>query len=1659
MEVMELLDRLKESSHGKDPLPWSISGRIVYVVSHSYPYSSNGYAVRTHGIASALVKQGYSVVVINRPGRPWDLPGFSREVEETHKTIDRVRYVFFREPSSKHLAKEQYLEAATETIKEVIGVFKPTAVLAGSNWENALPAAVAARERRLPFYYEVRGFWELSREACKPEYAKTAAFREEVERDSFVAQQADKVFTLNEPMKGELIKRGVKSDYIDIVPNGVSELPVIKSADPALKAKLGIGAECSVVGYVGSFSPYEGLDTLIEACRDLVQKGKNVKLLLVGDDQPLIGSSTTSVANIKKDWLIQVGRVPHEQIADYYALIDVVVIPRKKLRVCELVPPMKVAEALAYGKRLVVSNVPPLVEYAKKYYGVMTFELDSAESLAQALNMALKMPAPKTGASVLMQENAGVMAKVLKESSIEALTSHNEAETLQLTEDSLTARSETERPSKILVAAILDEFTMEAFGHEVELELLTISPKDWRSSLAAKQPDFLFVESCWSGNGGVWERLVYGHSSASEDHMLELEKLVRYCKTHGVPTVFWSKEDPPHYEEFAQTAKLFDHVFTSDENMLPYYERDYGIRANVLPFFCQPVIHNPVSKVDRVERAAFAGTYYRNRPERCADFKTIIDSLQIVGVDLDIYDRCYHRNIEAFKFPEELKSHVKGYLDPQDMWKAYQGYKYTINLNSVKDSPTMFARRVYESLASATPVISNYSWGVDNMFGDCVVMSDDADILKEKIRTLEWNHVEYQKLRIKGMRRVLSNHQVANRIRTILDVIGQNHLISEAVRVIVVAEAKTVRERLRVITNFKRQKYSNKVLFFIGSEEPLPVGDYYAKFSSRHYYGMNYICDMVNAFSYARAPIVTKHSCFSDGIIINDGEEFTYHAEAKADRSLVKREVFESKAKEYHNTALAIDHFGLNLDSYKEGLDSKIEDELTQRRGFVCAWFFNKAESPAINLFKLIHALPYEFDLVHTLGDDTPYPSGIFRMKNTRIASFCARKDPHRDHFSETYEAFSSLCHKKFDYGNSIERYDFLLSRSMSVRSHEVALEIKKNDPSMPWIAIWGDPIHRNPYYRGKEQKYSKDARIEKEVLECADVIVVPNEYQKILTFSGKYKQYAYKAVVVEHAFLPHIYGYSTQKRDDSKLTLIHAGWLYKSKRNARQFLTIARRLIEKHPSYRNRLRFVQIGRVEDDLSEVLEDFSIEVELKGRMSYEDTLHEIERSDICVVLDAVFDEKNDGISFSPFLSGKLVDYMGARKPIFAVTMDRGPTADILTRANIPYTNGHDVDAAAELLKDFIDGSIKPKFSAFSEYSAEKAAHKMVNAIETAIENCRQLPYFSIIVSVYNAEEYLPACLDSILLQDFEFMEVIIVNDASEGECSSIVDAYSSKDSRIRYVEHHHNRGLFAARATGFGKAKGTYLLTVDADDMLVDGALRYLYDKLREYDSPDSVEFGARSFGHQANKYDDYIVKRTESVISNGLLDLFLGMNGIAGNIWNKAFRRDVLQSIDDIGEVQDHIIYREDILFNVFLLSRVAQILVIERPLYAVRRVPDSSVTTTSSADSFRKEINDTRKVFSIARTYYHKNGLLDEYRQNLARRYLMTIQLFVVKRLPMLADFETLRKIAFIVESILADTSSEFGVNDEQLQPAINKLRSELKEVIKSHNEGEDFV
>ena len=273
------------------------------------------------------------------------------------------------------------------------------------------------------------------------------------------------------------------------------------------------------------------------------------------------------------------------------------------------------------------------------------------------------------------------------------------------------------------VAVILDPFSELAFQYEWDQILIT--PVDWRQKLDERRPALLFVESAWNGNRGVWRLAVSTERGPSQ----ALRDLVAWCQANEIPTVFWNKEDPPNYDRFIATAALFDHVLTVDANRIQDYRRDLGHdRVGLLPFAAQPRIHNPVLRnKGRQYDVAFAGTYFADKHPARREQMDYLLTAAAADVGLDIYSRMEKEGDPRYQFPDHLSGFVIGSLQYERMLAAYTTYKVFLNVNSVTNSPTMCARRLFELSAAQTAVVSaNAASSIEPFFGDTLTVVDDS---------------------------------------------------------------------------------------------------------------------------------------------------------------------------------------------------------------------------------------------------------------------------------------------------------------------------------------------------------------------------------------------------------------------------------------------------------------------------------------------------------------------------------------------------------------------------------------------------------------------------------------------------------------------------------------------------------------------------------------------------------------------------------------------------------------------------------------------------------------------------------------------------------------------------------------------------------------------
>jgi Glycosyl transferases group 1/DUF based on E. rectale Gene description (DUF3880) len=328
-------------------------------------------------------------------------------------------------------------------------------------------------------------------------------------------------------------------------------------------------------------------------------------------------------------------------------------------------------------------------------------------------------------------------------------------------------------PRDLRVAAVLDDMSANCFGPECDL--LTFDSENWEERLEEHEPHLLLVESAWRGNGESWRYMVGTYPSPHPQGLPRLRALVDWCRKRDIPTAFWGKEDPIHFDRFKEAAALFDYVFTTDSNCVPRYEqlrREGSGPVRALPFAAQPRIHNPIS-IDRERRDSpcFAGTYYRNRhQDRRQSLEMLLDAARPFG--LVIYDRTFDWDNDSFGFPERFLPHVEGSLPYSEVVREYKSHKVFLNVNSVIDSPTMFSRRVFELLACDAAVISTESAGIERIFGDLVpIVTTPQEATEALTRLIQDDHYR-REIVVQARRLVMTEHTYRQRLALVAQTTG-----------------------------------------------------------------------------------------------------------------------------------------------------------------------------------------------------------------------------------------------------------------------------------------------------------------------------------------------------------------------------------------------------------------------------------------------------------------------------------------------------------------------------------------------------------------------------------------------------------------------------------------------------------------------------------------------------------------------------------------------------------------------------------------------------------------------------------------------------------------------------------------------------------------------
>lgn len=378
-----------------------MSLRVLHVLDHSIPLHS-GYTFRTLSLLREQRKLGWDTHHLTSPKHGAGLAGKDAQIAASatatlEETVDG--WHFFRTPqgsggfSLPGLGELQLMGQLERRLQQVAEQLRPQIIHAHSPVLNALPALKVGRRLGIPVVYEVRAFWEDAAVDHGTTTEGSLRYRMTRAMETHALKRVDHVFTICQGLRGDIVARGIAADKVTVIPNAVDieSFEPGGQADEALKTCLGL-AGCTVLGFIGSFYAYEGLDLLLQALPAILAQRPEVRVLLVGGGPQDAALKAQAEALGLRDKVVFTGRVPHAEVTRYYDLVDVLVYPRHSMRLTELVTPLKPLEAMAQGRILVASDVGGHQELIRDGETGLLFKAGSAEGLSQAVLRLLGQP-------------------------------------------------------------------------------------------------------------------------------------------------------------------------------------------------------------------------------------------------------------------------------------------------------------------------------------------------------------------------------------------------------------------------------------------------------------------------------------------------------------------------------------------------------------------------------------------------------------------------------------------------------------------------------------------------------------------------------------------------------------------------------------------------------------------------------------------------------------------------------------------------------------------------------------------------------------------------------------------------------------------------------------------------------------------------------------------------------------------------------------------------------------------------------------------------------------------------------------------------------------------------------------------------------------------
>ncbi len=249
-----------------------------------------------------------------------------------------------------------------------------------------LPAMKAARKKGIPFVYEVRAFWEDAAVDRQRFSEGSLRYRISQKMEQRIFDKADAIVCICEGLRSEIARRTDRGN-IFVVPNGVdTAIFTPRPKSTALLEKYDLQGK-TVIGFIGSFFTFEGLSDLICSMAMVSAEDQNTTALVVvggGVEDERVRRLAEDLGLMNRT-VIFTGRVPHDQIQDYYSIMDILVYPRISKRITELVTPLKPLEAMAMEKAVVASDVGGLRELIDHEKTGILYKAGDRRDLAEKL--------------------------------------------------------------------------------------------------------------------------------------------------------------------------------------------------------------------------------------------------------------------------------------------------------------------------------------------------------------------------------------------------------------------------------------------------------------------------------------------------------------------------------------------------------------------------------------------------------------------------------------------------------------------------------------------------------------------------------------------------------------------------------------------------------------------------------------------------------------------------------------------------------------------------------------------------------------------------------------------------------------------------------------------------------------------------------------------------------------------------------------------------------------------------------------------------------------------------------------------------------------------------------------------------------------------------